>query len=487
MILISIICSSFLLSGLINFSNADTISNSCGNAIRWKQVGRKGSMKLEFPASTSDGWEAKIFFNGDVRFLRSKKMSQIVCNDNVCTFKNTRKSKKIVKNRILRINFRTRLHRNVGDSDVVSLILQGKDLCQRSTSPNADPQLLDVYQNMSPPMEEGDWHIHDPSRIVEIDDYLMIACTGKAQEDGYNCGLETWYIKPGQDEDWRPGQCLLQQKPSWVGEEVPQQDGAYWAPSLMNPRTIYYSMSNDNADCDDCKATCIGRLTATGTAPNLKWTDMGRPISCTMEPEENGYPSSIDPSIFIDDNDGRNYLIFGGGSIWVTELDPNSGLQIDDDWWEENSDNYFQLANGPGPADDRGWIEASYLHKHQTEYYLFVNWYDCCMGIDSSYEIHMGKSNTGPKGPFYDKSGRNMLDGKGSLLLESKGKYIGPGHAGVFSAKGKDWFSYHYYDGEEDGIPWIETREMVWEQNDGDVWPKVTDTKFDPNDFNNQM
>ncbi len=56
--------------------------------------------------------------------------------------------------------------------------------------------LLDVFQNMN---AEGDyyyteeqWVIHDPSSIVKIGDYLMIAVTGKAQEDGYDCGLETW-------------------------------------------------------------------------------------------------------------------------------------------------------------------------------------------------------------------------------------------------------------------------------------------------------
>ena len=27
------------------------------------------------------------------------------------------------------------------------------------------------------------------------------------------------------------------------------------------------------------------------------------------------------------------------------------------------------------------------------------------MGVDSTYEIHMGKSKTGPIGPYYDKNG----------------------------------------------------------------------------------
>ena len=45
--------------------------------------------------------------------------------------------------------------------------------------------MLDVYQNMDPPFLEDDWHIHDPSHIVDTDGILMIAVTGKAQENGY--------------------------------------------------------------------------------------------------------------------------------------------------------------------------------------------------------------------------------------------------------------------------------------------------------------
>ena len=48
------------------------------------------------------------------------------------------------------------------------------------------------------------WVIHDISEIVEIDGMLMFGVTGKAQEDGYNCGLETWYIFPGESE-FTPG------------------------------------------------------------------------------------------------------------------------------------------------------------------------------------------------------------------------------------------------------------------------------------------
>ena len=48
-----------------------------------------------------------------------------------------------------------------------------------------DPSLEDVYNSMIPPVFKDDWHIHDPSRIIATNGLLMIANTGKAQEDGY--------------------------------------------------------------------------------------------------------------------------------------------------------------------------------------------------------------------------------------------------------------------------------------------------------------
>ena len=57
---------------------------------------------------------------------------------------------------------------------------------------------------------EIDWTIHDPSRVIVVDDQHFIAATANAQEDGYNCGIETWYRAKDGGGDWRPGQCLLQ-------------------------------------------------------------------------------------------------------------------------------------------------------------------------------------------------------------------------------------------------------------------------------------
>merc|ERR1712181_146974 len=114
--------------------------------------------------------------------------------------------------------------------------------------------------------------------------------------------------------------------------------------------------------------------------------------------------------------------IFGGGRIWMTELDPQTGFQIEDNWWEWNDPTYHFLAKGPGSFDDpneSAWIEAAYMHRHQDSYFLFVNWFGCCMGIDSTYEIHVGRSSS-RTGPYLDKDGVEMTNGRG-------------------------WFSFHFY------------------------------------------
>ena len=94
------------------------------------------------------------------------------------------------------------------------------------------------------------------------------------------------------------------------------------------------------------------------------------------------------------------------------------GKQIEENWWEENDPTYHYLARGPESFDDPGefeWIEAPYVHKNNGFYYLFVNWFGCCNGVDSTYEIHIGRSNS-ITGPYVDKNGVDMRLG-GNMFL----------------------------------------------------------------------
>jgi arabinan endo-1,5-alpha-L-arabinosidase len=90
----------------------------------------------------------------------------------------------------------------------------------------------------------------------------------------------------------------------------------------------------------------------------------------------------------------------------------------------------------------------------------------------------VGRSKS-PTGPFIDKDGKDMVDEGGSLLIKTKDRYIGPGHASIYRhTDGRYAFSIHYYDRENDGKARLAVRELGWLEG----WPVVTENDyFEPN------
>lgn len=385
----------------------------------------------------------------------------------------------------------------VGTGTALAGMVCCADTCQDSTPAptpdpttgapfSGDPPLLPVFEEMNRLMQkrEGesylaeDYVIHDPSRAIPFgDDALMIAVTGKERAFGYNCGLETWVMNRGEDYEWKPAQCIMQQAPKWIKQKLGRANkGTFWAPAMIDERTMLYSVTNFAERAN----TCIGLLTASGESPaNLKWKDHGAPLTCTMKVREEGkvpQPSSIDPAFFVDPKTGTRYLLYGGGHIFITLLDQlveNAGKK--DLWWSKTSTSHTLLANGPNEPEDPVWIEAPYMTYHDDYYYLMLNWHGCCEGKDSTYEIRMGRS-TSPTGPFVDKKGAKLTEGGGSMLLsgENTRKYdgcTGPGHAGILDLPNdstKQAFTFHCYD--MDSKPWsfIYSRDLTWGK---DGWP----------------
>ena len=104
-------------------------------------------------------------------------------------------------------------------------------MAKTNTNTEIDPSLQSVYDNLEEEINPKEFIIHDPSTIITVGDKQLIAVTGKEQAGGYTCGLETWWRKIKKNgkkfSNWKPGQCLFQTKPEWVGET--RNDGAYWA------------------------------------------------------------------------------------------------------------------------------------------------------------------------------------------------------------------------------------------------------------------
>ena len=101
---------------------------------------------------------------------------------------------------------------------------------------------------------------------------------------------------------------------------------------------------------------------------------------------------------------------------------------------------------------------------------MFVNWGACCAGVDSTYNIRVGRS-ANITGPYLDQNGLNMLSSHGNLFLKTTGKFIGPGQTGILDENGVSYFGYHYYDANVNGAPTFDLEPLAWT---ADGWPGFT-------------
>lgn len=308
--------------------------------------------------------------------------------------------------------------------------------------------------------------IHDPAELHYENGYYMTFSTGK--------GILSWYREENSDK-WNLADVL--DKPAWWDEVFPDNNGWFWAPCVPSKWVMYYSFE---ADAD--YASAIGRAVATGTAPNLKWIDDG-PVLIMPDCRDNGTdcPVAIDPAVYTD-TQGEMYMVFGSGTsgIWIVDLDKETGHLTAEAANGFSYDNKafhrvaFRRLNEPREPTD--YIEAPYIYRHPDNgyYYLFVNWGQCCSGLESTYQIMVGRSKN-PTGPFIDSKGTDMVDEGGDLLISTDGRYIGPGHAGIYRHENGSYaFSFHFYDREDAGNGFIEVRNLTW-KND---WPVVSKNDF---------
>ena len=329
--------------------------------------------------------------------------------------------------------------------------------------------------------------IHDPSTVRKFDGkYMTFSTTGGNEDKGIKSRFYSFDKKK-----WLAGEDILLgiNTPKWLKKLYPNNRGKFWAPDLpySDKKIIYYS--NWSFSGQDGVAS-IGRAVGSGIAPDITWTDDDKPVISTDKyTYDNGGPCAIDPAVF-EDYAGNLWLSFGShglenspgyGGIWIVRLDPKTGhIPIGTDpIWSPGNKAFTQLANYGDSKYTENNIEAPFVYKFEGYYYLFVNWDRCCNGIESDYQILVGRSKL-PEGPYFDRAGKNLVDGGGTLVLESKGKYIGPGHAGIFKdEKGVFCFSFHYYDGQDNGRAKLGLRKLVWE----DDWPIITDKTYELMEF----
>lgn len=299
----------------------------------------------------------------------------------------------------------------------------------------------------APPNQEQlprrDTRIHDPSTIVKCEaDYWLFA-TGRGVISRRSQNLTHW-------ED---GPSVFRTPPVWTTNIVPGFRGYFWAPDVIqvsNRFLLYYSVSSWGKN-----KSAIGLATSPTLNPNrpeYRWSDAGIVIQSRDQDEFN----AIDPSVFRD-ADGSLWLAFG--SFWsglkLIQLDPATGLRAAPD------SPIYPLAHHTA-------IEAPCLFRRGDHYYLLLNWGQCCRGTNSTYNLRIGRSSR-VTGPYLDKENVDLLRGGGSLFLETRGTFVGPGHAAILSENGIDRLSCHFYDGARGGAPTLALLPLRWT---ADGWPE---------------
>ena len=285
--------------------------------------------------------------------------------------------------------------------------------------------------------------VHDPSTIVSEGGESWCFATGHGisvlRQDGREWLFAGTVFPRGRD-------------PQWHRDMVPGNKGHLWAPDVIELGgrwCVYYSVSTFGKN-----TSAIGMASRRKPGPGTEdepWEDHGVIVSSGSGDRFN----AIDPAVV---RDGRK-LWMSFGSYWdgimLIELDPVTGLRRD------AGRKPVRLAAAPD-------IEAPFLHTEGGWHYLFVNWGKCCRGTESTYEIRVGRSRR-IDGPYEDRAGNPMVAAGGTLVLGSRGRFIGPGHASIYRKGGRQWLVHHFYDGDDRGVSKLRLLPLEWE----DGWPVV--------------
>ncbi len=288
--------------------------------------------------------------------------------------------------------------------------------------------------------------VHDPSTVLLQGDAYRFFSTGG--------GISLMREQP--DGRWLPEARLFERDklPAWHKEKVPGNRGHLWAPDVIKlgeRYLVYYSVSTFGSNIS--AIGLVSGQTLDPKSPDWAWKDEGVVITSSRKDKFN----AIDPAIFLD-KDVRLYMTFGSfWDIFIVELDPATGLRRHPDKAPT------QLAYAPE-------IEAPFLTRAPDgKYVLFINWGRCCRGTDSTYEIRVGRSDK-PTGPFLDREGKDLRHAGGTLILESEGRYIGPGHASILKRDGGEYLVHHFYDGENRGRSRVRMLPLSWDEAG---WPEI--------------
>lgn len=251
--------------------------------------------------------------------------------------------------------------------------------------------------------QEGKPWIHDPSTIMECDGKYYTFGTGGGgliSEDGWN-----WY--PGAV---RPG-----------GGAAPD------AMKIGDRYLIAYSSTGGGLGGGHAgRVLTMWNKTLDPNSPDFKFTEAIEVASSEIDED----CDAIDAGLFMDPQTGRLWCTYGTyfGFIRIVELYPLTGARVE----------------GNEPVNVAIDCEATTVIYRNGWYYLLGTHGTCCDGVNSTYNIVVGRSRS-VTGPYVDNMGRDMVAGGGKMVIDGADRQFGAGHFGRYiEDEGVEKMSFHW-------------------------------------------
>ena len=277
----------------------------------------------------------------------------------------------------------------------------------------------------------GKPYIHDPSTLAECDGKYYTFGTGGGgliSEDGW-----TWH-----DGAVRPG--------GGAAPDVLKIGNRYLI--------IYGATGGGLGGGQNGRILTMWNKTLDPKSPDFQYTKAVE--VCSSDGMEDN--DAIDPGLLLDPTTGRLWVSYGTyfGTIRLIELDPTTGERV----------------KGNQEKDIAIDCEASDLIYRNGWYYLLGTHGTCCDGVNSTYNIVVGRSKS-VTGPYMDNVDRDMYHGGGKMVIAAGDRVCGPGHFGrTVIDEGVEIMSCHYEaDFDQGGRSVLGIRPLLW-KND---WPVAGD------------
>lgn len=288
---------------------------------------------------------------------------------------------------------------------------------------------LTMTQSIS--AQVGHPYIHDPSTLAE--------CEGKYYTFGTGGG---GLISPD----------------GWTWESGAERPGGGAAPDVLKIGdrylVIYGATGGGLGGGHNGRILTMWNKTLDPKSPDFKYTEAIE--VCSSDGMEDN--DAIDPGLLLDPTTGRLWASYGTyfGTIRLIELDPNTGERV----------------KGNVEEDIAIDCEASDLIYRNGWYYLLGTHGTCCDGVNSTYNIVVGRAKS-VHGPYIDNVGRDMFHGGGKMVIAAGDRVTGPGHFGrTVIDEGVEIMSCHYEaDFDQGGRSVLGIRPLLW-KND---WPVAGD------------